>query len=163
MSLIEGGVSSVLISTQGKGDLREVSVRILLADDFEPFLRFIASTLRNEPGFQIVGEALDGREAVQKAGELKPDLIVLDIDLPKLNGIEAARQIRSVSADSKILFLTGDNDPQIAQVALDTGACGYVVKLYAAAELLPAVKAVLLGKRYVSKQLAVDDPNNPLV
>jgi DNA-binding NarL/FixJ family response regulator len=162
MSLVEGGVSSVLIPTQSKDDLREVSVRILLVDDFEPFLRFTALTLRKEPGFRIVGEALDGQEAVQKAKELKPDLVVLDIDLPKLNGIEAARQIRSVSPDSRILFLTGDDDPQIAQVALDTGARGYVVKLNAAAELLPAVKAVLLGKRYVSKQLAVDDPNHPL-
>ena len=144
-------MSSVLILTQGKDDLREASVRILLVDDFEPFLRFTALTLRKEPGFRIVGEARDGQEAVQKAKELKPDLVVLDIDLPKLNGIEAARQIRSVSPDSKILFLTGDNDLQIAQVALDTGARGYVVKLDAAAELLPAVKAVLLGKRYVSK------------
>jgi len=96
--------------------------------------------------FKSLGKHLDVQEAVRKAEELKPDFIVLDIDLPKLKGIEAARQIRSVSPDSKILFLTGDNDPQIAQVALDTGAGGYVVKLDAAAELLPAVKAVLFGK-----------------
>ncbi len=110
--------------------------------------------LRKQPGFQIVGDALDGPEAVQKAEELKPDLVVLDIGLPKLNGIEAARQIRAVSPESKILFLTGNDDPQVAREALDTGATGYVAKSDAAVELLSAVEAVLLGKQYISKRLA---------
>ena len=80
-------------------------------------------------------------------------MVVLDIGLPKLNGIEAARQIRSVSPDSKILFLTGNDDPEVARAALDTGATGYVAKSDAAVELLKAVEAVLLGKQYVSKRL----------
>lgn len=117
-------------------------------------MSFTASTLGKEPRFQIVGEALDGHQAVQKAQELKPDLVVLDIGLPKLNGIEAARRIRSVSPDSKILFLTANDDSEIAREALDTGARGYVVKRDAAKELLAAVRAVLLGRRYISKQLA---------
>ena len=129
-------------------------VRILLVDDFERFRSFTSSLLRKQPGFQIVGEALDGPEAVQKAEELKPDLVVLDIGLPKLNGIESARQIRLVSPDSKLLFLTGNDDPEVARAALDTGATGYVAKSDAAVELLSAVEAVLLGRRYVSKRLA---------
>ena len=129
-------------------------IRILLVDDFERFRNFTSSLLRKQPGFQIVGHALDGPEAVQKAQELKPDLVVLDIGLPKLNGIEAARQIRSVSPDSKLMFLTGNNDPEVAREALGTCATGYVSKLDAAVELLNAVEAVLLGKQFVSTTLA---------
>ena len=129
-------------------------IRILLVDDFERFRNFTSSLLRKQPGFQIVGHALDGPEAVQKAQELKPDLVVLDIGLPKLNGIEAARQIRLVSPDSKLMFLTGNNDPEVAREALGTGATGYVSKLDAAVELLNAVEAVLLGKQFVSTTLA---------
>jgi DNA-binding NarL/FixJ family response regulator len=128
-----------------------------LVDDFERFRDFIFSLLRKQPGVQIVGEALDGPEAVQKAEELKPDLVVLDIGLPKLNGIEAARQIRTVSPDSKILFLTGNDDPEVAREALGTGATGYVAKSDAPVELLSAVEAVLLGKQYVSKRLRAAD------
>jgi DNA-binding NarL/FixJ family response regulator len=129
-------------------------VRILLVDDFERFRSFTSSLLRKQPGFQIVGDASDGPEAVQKAEELKPDLVVLDIGLPKLNGIEAARQIRLVSPDSKILFLTGNHDPEVAREALGTGAAGYVAKSDVAVELLNAVEAVLLGKQFVSEKLA---------
>jgi DNA-binding NarL/FixJ family response regulator len=128
-------------------------VRILLVDDFERFRSFISSLLGKQPGFQIVGDALDGPDAVQKAEELKPDLVVLDIGLPQMNGIEAARQIRLVSPGSKILFLTGNDDLEVARAALDTGATGYVAKSDAAVELLSAVEAVLLGRRYVSKSL----------
>jgi DNA-binding NarL/FixJ family response regulator len=129
-------------------------VRILLVDDFERFRSFTSSLLGKQPGFQIVGDALVGPDAVQKAEELKPDLVVLDIGLPEMNGIEAARQILLVSPGSKILFLTGNDDPEVARAALDTGATGYVAKSDAAVELLSAVEAVLLGKRYVSKRLA---------
>jgi DNA-binding NarL/FixJ family response regulator len=132
-------------------------IRILLVDDFESFRSFTSSLLRRQPRFQIVGEALDGPEADQKAEELKPDLVVLDIGLPKLNGIEAARQIRTVSPDSKILFVTGNDDPEVARAALGTGATGYVAKSDAPVELLSAVEAVLLGKQYVSKRLRAAD------
>jgi two-component system nitrate/nitrite response regulator NarL len=90
---------------------------------------FGASPLRysgNSQDFGSLGDALEGLEAVQKAEELKPDLVVLDIGLPKLNGIEAARQIRLVSPDSKLLFLTGNDDPEVAREALGAGATGYV-------------------------------------
>jgi DNA-binding NarL/FixJ family response regulator len=130
------------------------SVRILLVDDSEPFRSLTASILTKYPGSQIVGVALDGQEAVQKAQDLKPDLVVLDIGLPKLNGIEAARQIRLVSPNSKILFFTGNDYPQIVREALEAGTGGYVIKVDGAGELLAAVEAVLLGKQYVSKRLA---------
>lgn len=102
----------------------------------------------------MIGEVSDGLEAVQKVQELQPDLILLDIGLPTLNGIEAAKRIRHVSPSSKILFVSEHRSPDIAEEALSTGAVGYVVKSDAARELLPAVKAVLEGKRFVSASLA---------
>jgi CheY-like chemotaxis protein len=102
------------------------------------------------PEWQVICEVSDGSEAVQKAEELKPDLILLDISLPKLNGIEAARQIRKLSPNSKILFVSMDNSLDIVQVALGTGALGYVYKADAGSELLLAVEAVLRGERFIS-------------
>jgi len=96
---------------------------------------------------------LDGSETVQKAEVLKPDLIVLDIGLPKLNGIEAAQRIRELSPDLKIIFLSLYNSPDVVQAALSTGALGYVHKVDAQSELLPAVDAVLRGKQFVSSSL----------
>jgi DNA-binding NarL/FixJ family response regulator len=128
-------------------------VCILLVDDFEPFRTYVASALGAIPGARVVAEAKDGLEAVQSAQALQPDLIVLDVGLPKLNGIEAARQIRKVSPTSTILFLSENMSPEIAREALDTGALGYVVKSDAAGELLLAVNEVLLGKRFISARL----------
>jgi len=99
---------------------------------------------------EVVGEASDGLEAVQKAVELQPDLILLDIGLPSLNGIGAARQIRKLVAESKIIFLTQESSADVAQEALQLGAAGYVVKSKAGSELLIAVEAVLLGKIFVT-------------
>jgi FixJ family two-component response regulator len=96
---------------------------------------------------------LDGSETVQKAEVLKPDLIVLDIGLPKLNGIEAAQRIRELSPDLKIIFLSLYNSPDVVQAALSTGALGYVHKVDAQSELLAAVDAVLRGKQFVSSSL----------
>jgi CheY-like chemotaxis protein len=105
------------------------------------------------PEWQIVCEVSDGPEAVQKAQELRPDLIVLDIGLPTLNGIEAARRIRQVSPNSKIVFLTTDNSPDVAQAALSTGAQGYVHKSRAQSDLLPAIDTVLRGEQFLSNKL----------
>jgi hypothetical protein len=98
----------------------------------------------------------DGLEAVKKTQELKPDLILLDISLPKLNGIEAARQIRELAPNSTILFLSANDDLDIAAEALNTGARGYVVKSDAPSELLSAVQAALQGKRFISSRLRRD-------
>ena len=125
-------------------------VRVLLVEDFLPFRRFVCSTLGTNPELQVVGEASDGLEAVQKAEELKPDLIVLDIGLPSLNGIDAARKIRIISPESKIIFLSQESSSDVIQEALNLGAAAYVVKTRAESDLLTAVDSVLLGKRFVS-------------
>jgi len=110
--------------------------------------------LEENPEVRLIGEAADGAEAVQKAVEFQPDLILLDSDLPKLSGIEAARQIRKVVPNSKILFVSQDSNPEVVQAAFQLGARGYVIKSDAARELLTAVKAVIQGARYVSRALA---------
>lgn len=127
-----------------------------MVDDFRPWHDFISNALSKEPGLEIeiIGLVSDGSEAVLQAEKLQPDLILLDIGLPSLNGIEAARRIREVSPESKILFLTENRSRDTAEEALSTGAGGYVVKSDAGSELLPAVRAVLSGKRFVSACLA---------
>ena len=97
-------------------------IRILAADDFEGWRRQVRSLLQARPQWQVIAEAVDGSEAIQKAEALKPDLIVLDISLPRLNGIEAARQIRQFSPNSRIVFLSQNNDLDIVRAALSTGA-----------------------------------------
>ncbi len=109
------------------------------------------------PDLQIIGEVSDGLEAVQKAVELQPDLILLDIGLPSLNGIEAARQIRTLVPESKVIFLTQESSADVVREARSLGARGYVVKLMAGSELLPAVEAVLSGKTFVSSLQATDN------
>ena len=132
------------------------SIRVLVVEDFEPWRRFISTTLQKQPELEISGQVSDGLEAVRQAQELQPDLILLDIGLPTINGIEAARRIREVSPASKILFVSETRSPEIAEEALNTGAGGYVLKSDAASDLLPAIKAVLQGKRFVSASLAGD-------
>jgi two-component system nitrate/nitrite response regulator NarL len=123
------------------------SIRVLVVDDFEPFRQFICEALGKTPDLQVVGEASDGFEAVQKAVELKPDLILLDIRLPTVNGIEAARQIRKLVPESKIIFLSQESSAEIVQEAFSLAAWGYVVKAKAGSELLTAVETVILGKK----------------
>jgi DNA-binding NarL/FixJ family response regulator len=125
-------------------------VRVLVVDDYEPFRRFVCSTLGKRPDLQVIGEADDGLEAVQKAEELQPDLIVLDIGLPTLNGIEAARRIRKLCPESKMLFVSQESSADVVQEALRMGALGYVVKSRAGIELLAAVEAVRQGKQFIS-------------
>jgi DNA-binding NarL/FixJ family response regulator len=106
-----------------------------------------------EADLHVAGEASDGLEAVQKAKALKPDLVLLDIGLPKLNGIEAARRIRSRAPRSKILFLSQESTPDVVREALKVGA-GFVVKTDAARELLSAVNAAIVGRQFLSSRLA---------
>jgi len=129
-------------------------VRVLLVDDFKEFRRYVASTLRERPELQVICEASDGLEAIQKAAELQPELIVLDIGLPKLNGLAAAEQIRKLSPKSKIVFLSVESSPDVVQAAFTMGAWGYVVKMDAENDLIAAVSAVLRGKKFVGRRFA---------
>lgn len=131
--------------------------RVLVVDDFEPFRRVVGSILQKRPEFEIISEASDGLEAVQKAEALQPDWILLDIGLPKLNGIEAARRIRKVSPTSRILFVSQESSASVAREALGLGVRGYVVKSDAGRELLTAVDAVLRGHTFVSRGLVGHD------
>jgi len=119
------------------------SVRVLVVDDYLPWRQFVCSALLARPTWQVIGQVSDGLEAVQKAQDLQPDLIVLDIGLPTINGIEAARRMRASAPGSKILFLSENSSVEIVEEALRTGAAGYVVKSRAAQELLPALDAIL--------------------
>jgi DNA-binding NarL/FixJ family response regulator len=126
------------------------SIRVLLVDDFKPWRDRIVLMLRTRPELRLVGEASEGLEAVRIAGELQPDIILLDINLPKLNGIEAAGRIRRLAHKSRILFLTLNDSLDVIQAALSTGAQGYVVKARAGRELLAAIEAVMRGEQFVS-------------
>jgi DNA-binding NarL/FixJ family response regulator len=132
-------------------------VRIVVVEDHEQFRRFIYSTLEKAPELQVVDIASDGLAAVQKAEELQPDLILLDIGLPKLNGIEAARRIRKLSPESKILFVSQESSADIVREALGAGASGYIVKTDAGRELLEAVIAVLRGELFVGARFSGHD------
>ena len=125
------------------------SVRVLMVEDFEPFRRFFCSVLSKLHHLQIIAEASDGLDAVRKAKELRPDLILLDIGLPTMNGIEAARQIRTLSPNSRIIFVSRESDPAIVQEALSLGA-GYLVKTKVASELRNALAAVFDGRQFLS-------------
>jgi DNA-binding NarL/FixJ family response regulator len=128
-------------------------IRVLVVEDFEPFRRFVRSALGEQPRLQIVGEASDGLKAVQKAEELQPELIVLDIGLPSLNGIEAARRIRILSPESKIIFVSQESSAEVVEEAFRLGARGYVVKRRAGIDLLLAIEAVLGNGQFVSSGL----------
>ena len=130
------------------------SIRVLVADDVEFFRRFLTATLRCKPGLQVVCEVADGLEAVAKAKELRPDLVVLDIGLPHLNGIKAARQICECVPHVKILFVSMETCPEIVQETFRIGGSAYVAKADAGTELLAAVSAIFEGRRFVSRGLA---------
>jgi len=142
--------------------LKQSTIRVLVVDDHVPWRRFVRSTIQVASGVEPIEEASDGLEAVQKAQQLQPDLILLDIGLPKLNGIEVARRIQECSPKSKILFLSENNTLDIVEEALRMGAFGYVVKSAAASELLPALEAVLQGKQFVSASLSSQHDTNGL-
>jgi DNA-binding NarL/FixJ family response regulator len=130
------------------------SIRILLVDDFEPFRRLLRSILQSKLELQTIVEAADGVEAIELAQALQPDMILLDVGLPKINGIEAARTIRKLAPQSKILFVSQESSVDVVQAAFNAGAWGYVVKMDIGSELPAAVRAVLRRKKFVGNRFA---------
>ena len=120
-------------------------LRILLVDDFASWRSYVASVLQERECFEVVGEAADGQEAIEKATELQPDLILMDIAMPKLNGIEAARRIRDRAANSKIVFISLEISDELAEAAVAVGAQAYLAKREIRAKLLPTIDR-LFGK-----------------
>jgi DNA-binding NarL/FixJ family response regulator len=127
--------------------------RILVAEDHHEFRRLIYSTLQQREEFQIIGEALDGLEAVRLAEKLQPDVILLDIGLPRLNGLEATKLIRKLAPQVKILFLSQESSSDIVEECLRLGGLGYVQKMRTASDLLLAIDSVLRGIEFVSSGL----------
>jgi DNA-binding NarL/FixJ family response regulator len=130
---------------------------ILVVEDHAPFRRLVCAELQQRAEFHTI-EAADGLEAVQKAEELQPDLILLDINLPKLHGFEVAKQIRGLAPRATLLFISQEASLEIVREAFRLGARGYVQKLRVGSDLLPAVEAALGGRRFVSSNVAFNDP-----
>jgi DNA-binding NarL/FixJ family response regulator len=139
--------------------LETAVVRILVVDDFEAWRQYVRSTLQQNSQFKVIGEGADGEEAVQRAKETQPDLVLLDLALPKLNGIAALRGIRESSPKSKVLLMSVEQSPEVVDEALRSGAAGYVVKNDAANDLLLALEAILQNRRFVSRSVNGKDPS----
>jgi DNA-binding NarL/FixJ family response regulator len=131
-------------------------VRVLVAEDFDPFRALILSMMSSVPNLQVICDVADGLLAVEKARELRPDLLLMDIGLPGVNGIESARRIRELLPDSKIVFVSQETAWDVVKEALGCG-CAYVLKSRAATDLFAALEAVLQNKQYVSEGLEPRD------
>lgn len=127
-----------------------MNVRILVVEDYEPFRHFVSLIIQEVPELQIISAVSDGLKAVQTAQELQPDLILLDVCLPRLNGLEAARRIRELAPGSKILFVSQEASAGVVQEAFRSGAWAYVLKSDAGVELLTAIHSVLRGEKFAS-------------
>lgn len=132
------------------------TVRVLLADDHPHFSDMLESLL--SPGFEIVGRVGDGRALVEAALRLKPDLILTDISMPVLNGIDAVEELRKMGCTTKVIFVTVHSDAEFVRSCLATGASGYIIKPRTAVELLPAIRQVLAGHIFVSTYDADESP-----
>lgn len=128
------------------GFLELASVRILIVDDYEFWRYCVVSMLKEHPEFEIAGEGSDGLDAIDMSAELQPDIVLLDIGLPEVNGFEAAREIRRVAAATRIVFLSQTRDLDLINEARRLGALGFVSKLDAAHQLVPALKSALENK-----------------
>lgn len=139
----------------GASNRYTIRPRVLIADDHSIVAEGLRSVL--EKSCEVIGIVQDGRQLLVEAPKLKPDVIVLDIGMPLLNGLDAAEQLRPLLPGVKLVFLTMRDDPNLAAAALDLGAVGYVLKHSAASELLKAVTEVLQGKSYVTPKLRAEN------
>jgi DNA-binding NarL/FixJ family response regulator len=130
--------------------------RILLADDHVLLLEAFRRML--EPAFEVVGTASDGALLVEEALRLEPDVVVADVSMPRMNGLEAARRLRGELPRTRVVFLTVNEDPQVAAEAFAIGASGYVLKSSTVVELHHAIRSAIAGRRYLSRRLAGGDP-----
>lgn len=131
-----------------------LQLRILVVDDHEVVRRGLRAVLEGHPGWLVVGEAASGREAVEKAGELKPHVIILDMSMPGLNGLEATRGILKALPEAQVLVLTQHDSEQLVRSFLQAGAQGYLVKSDAARELVPAVESLQQGRPFFTAKVA---------
>jgi len=120
--------------------------RILIVEDYTPFRHYLCSVLRKRDDLLVIGEARDGLEGVQQAVDLRPDVILLDVGLPTINGIEVARLVRKLVPDSKIVFVSQESSFDVIQEAFRAGASGYVLKAEAASQLLAVVGTAISGR-----------------
>ena len=127
---------------------------MLLADDYSPMLELTATALGSE--YLVVGSVVDGLALLAEAERLQPDVIVLDISMPRLDGIEAARQLRSSRNPARLVFLTVHEDRDFARAAFDAGGLGYVVKSRFTSDILPAIRAALADRRFISPTISLE-------
>lgn len=130
------------------------AVSLLIADDHEILRRGLRALIQEQPGWQIAAEAKDGRDAVTKATEFQPDVAILDITMPSLNGLDAAKQIAELSPRTKVLILTIHESDQLSRKALDAGARGYMLKTDAAVDLITAVSSLLSNRTFFTPKVA---------
>lgn len=130
------------------------AARILIADDHDIVRKGLRALVQEEPSWQVVADVQDGRSAVAKTQELKPDIAILDIAMPSLNGLDATKQIMKVNPDTKVLILTMHDSEQLIQHVLNAGARGYLMKTDAGHDLVVAIRALLLGQTFFTQKVA---------
>lgn len=128
-------------------------VRVLIVEDHEAYREYVSSVVQERSDLRVVSKVADGKQALQTAEQLQPNLILLDIGLPGLNGIEVAREILKLCPDSRILFVSQESSEDVVSEAFSTGALGYVTKADAGSELMAAVNSVLLGEKFMSRSV----------
>jgi DNA-binding NarL/FixJ family response regulator len=129
------------------------AIGILIVEDFDPFRQLICIVLRQWSPDALITETADGLEGVEKSRELQPSLVLIDIGLPRLSGLEAAKQIRRIVPDARLLFVSPESSPEIVREAFRLGADGYVYKRDVHRDLVTAIEAVLAGRQFVSSSI----------
>jgi len=128
-------------------------IRILVVDDWPEWQRFLQIKLESECNFQIVGLANDGLDGVRQAAELQPDVVLMDLNMPVLNGLDATRRIREVSPCSRVLFISENRCRELVSAAFEAGAGGYILKSDSSSDLMAGIRALLENKQFLSSSL----------